>query len=53
MLSGTETGTFTGSQTRQNSLRQAESTTGRQIQQFMVEDRRQAGISGNQAFEAG
>lgn len=48
---GTETGKFTKSQARQNSLREAESATGRQIQQFVVEDRRQAGITRNQALE--
>lgn len=49
---GTETGKFTRSQARQNSPREAESATGRQIQQFVVEDRRQAGITRNQALEA-
>lgn len=37
---------------RQNSPRQSESAVERQIQQFVVGERRQAGIPGNQGLEA-
>lgn len=43
---------FTGNRTRQDNPSLAESAMGRQIKQFVVGDRRQAVIPGNQALEA-
>lgn len=52
-ISSLVVGDGNGSQAKQNSARQAESATGRQIEEFVVEDTKQADIPENQASKAG